>query len=130
MANLQEIQGVNATVNVTLTDGVQTVAVSSGGVILPYQTSRIWVVAFGNVSLAAGTTALTARIRRGTTITGTQVGDSVVKNVAASTDNQIFIMVSEERSNVASVEYSLILLDSAASADGTITQSSILVLVT
>ena len=129
MSNLQELQGNHVTANVTLTDGVETVAVSSGGVILPYQTAKIWIVAWAQVTLAATTSGLITRIRRGTTITGTAVGDAVTIDVVASDIVQTMIMVSEDRAGEGSVEYSLTLLDVAGAADGTIQQSSILVFV-
>ena len=127
MSSIQELQVNHVTADVTLTDGVESVAVSSGGVILPYQTAKIVIVAWAQVSLAASTTGLTPRIRRGTGITGTTVGDATIVLVTASTIVEINIMVSEDRANEGSVEYSLTLLDTAGGDDGTILQSSIMV---
>lgn len=129
MADVREVGGVHATTNVVLTDGVETVAVSSGQIVLPSETATIWIVAFAQVTLAASTTGLIPRIRRGTTITGTAVGDAVTIDVVASDIVQVNMMVSEDRASLGSVEYSLTLLDVAGGADGSILQSSILVFI-
>ena len=91
MAKIQELQVNHVTANVTLTDGVESVAVSSGGVILPYQTAKIVVVAWAQVTLAASTTGLIPRIRRGTAITGalittTKGRNNFLRSVAWSRD--------------------------------------------
>ena len=131
MSKVREVEIVTTGTSVTLTTTTENVAVSSGPVKTPFQTHRVIIIGWAQVTTGAGTTALTPRIRRGTAITGTLVGEANAeenKVVAAETE-PVFIMVVEERAGEESVEYSLTVQQADATGNGTIVQSGILVLV-
>lgn len=131
MAEVHEAQFNLATTNVTVTTTTEAVAVSSGPAKLSTPTARVVIVAWGQLTTGAGTTTVTPRIRRGTTISGTLVGEANAEEVkaAAGSTEQFTIMVSETRSDEESVEYSLTLTQAGATGNGTILQAAILVLV-
>lgn len=131
MADVREVVLAQATANVAVTTTTETVAVSSGPVKTPFQTHQIVILAWGQLTTGTGTTTVTPRIRRGTAITGALVGEANAETVkaAAGGTEPFVIMVAEERADQESVEYSLTLAQAAATADGTILQASILVLV-
>jgi hypothetical protein len=74
---------------------------------------------------------VTPRIRRGTTTSGTLVGEANAEQVkaAAGSTEPFFITVCEDRSDVATVDYNLTLQQTAASANGSALQGTILVFV-
>lgn len=129
--DVREAEFALATTNVTVTTTTEAVAVSSGTVKMPSDSGTILVIAWGQLTTGAGTTAVTPRIRRGTTTSGTLVGEALAEEVkaAAGSDEPFFIAISEDRSIVESVEYSLTLEQAGATGNGTILQAAILVLV-
>lgn len=121
----------HSTDDVTLVTTAETVIISSGPAKTPFQTHRVIIKAWAQLTTGTGTTAVTPRIRRGTAVGGALVGEAnaeEVKAVAESTE-PLFIMVSEERASEESVEYSLTLEQAGASANGSVLQSAIEVLV-
>lgn len=131
MAQLLEIGFNFITADVTLTTTSETVIVSSGAIAVPYETARLVIIACAQLTTGAGTTGVTPRIRRGTAITGTLVGEANVEQVKAVAGSTEFFaaMRFEEQSPAASVEYSLTLQQAAATGNGTALQAGIMVLV-
>ena len=131
MPDIREAQINFATTDVTLTTTGEAVVVSSGAIVTPFQTHRIVILAWGQLTTGAGTTAVTPRIRRGTATTGTLVGEANAEQVkaAAGSTEPFIILVSEDRADQESVEYSLTLQQTAATGNGTVLQAGILVLV-
>lgn len=120
-----------STADVTVVTTAETSIIASGPALAPRQSVNVCVFAWAQFTTSANTTALTARIRRGTTTGGTLVGEAnaeQVKAAAASTE-PIFITVCEDRADVASVDYNLTITQTAASANGSALQATILVLV-
>lgn len=131
MSELQEVGHNFTTTNVTLTTTTENVVVSSGRVILPRETHTLFVLGYAQLTTGAATTTVTPRIRRGTTITSTLIGEAHPEEVkaAAGSIEQFFHMVSEELGGRAEVEYSLTLSQVDATGNGTVVQAGILVLV-
>lgn len=115
--------------DIAITTTTEKVAASSGPAKLAYQTAKVLIIAALQVTTGANTTGLTARIRRGTAITGTLVGEANVEQVkaAAGSTEVMFLMLAEDRAGEESVEYSLTVQQAAASADGSILQATIVV---
>lgn len=130
-ANQLAMDAVTTTTDVTLTTTSETVAVSSGVFASPRDTVRVLVVGYGQLSTGTGTTSVTPRIRRGTTTSGTLVGDATTEEVkaAAGSDEPFLLMVSEERTGGGVLQYSLTLTQAGATGNGTLTQGGILVIV-
>lgn len=120
-----------ATADVTLTTTTENVAVSSGPVTVPTPTARVCAIGWAQLTTGAATTTVTPRIRRGTAITGTAVGDAVAVTIgaAAGSTEQYSFMACEERANVATVDYSFTLQQASATGNGTVTQGGIFVFV-
>lgn len=117
--------------NVALTTTSETVIVSSGPAKMPAQTHRVIVAAWAQLTTGAGSTAVTARIRRGTATSGTLVGEANAEEVkaAAGSTEPYFIMVQEDRADQDTVEYSLTLAQIGATGNGNALQGGIIVLV-
>ena len=116
---------------VTLVTTTENVAIASGPVTAPRQSVNVCILAFAQLTTGTNTTAVVARIRRGTAITGTLVSEEneeIVKAAAGSIE-PFFAMVCEDRADVATVEYALTLDQVGASANGSVIFSTILVFV-
>lgn len=120
-----------AVANVTLSTTTEAVVVSSGPAKAPLQTHRAIVFAWGQLTTGAGTTAVTPRIRRGTTTGGALVGEANAEEVkaAAGSTEPFLIMVSEDRADIDTMEYSLTLAQTGATGNGTVLQAAVVVLV-
>jgi hypothetical protein len=131
MAQLQEIQFNISATDVTLTTTSETVIISSGLIAVPYETARVLIFACAQLTTGTGTTGVTARIRRGTAVGGTLVGEANVEQIKAAVGNTepFFILASDEQSPAAAVEYSLTLQQAAATGNGTALRAGIVVLV-
>jgi len=127
MPELLEKAVATTTTNLTLTTTAETVIVSSGRVPVPSHTCLVHIRAWAQLTTGAGTTAVTPRIRRGTTATGTLVGEGnaeTVKVTAGGTE-PFKMETTEQRSNEESVEYSLTLEQTGATGNGTALQAAI-----
>lgn len=131
MAEILEAEIDFATANVTLTTTTETLIIDYPEVVFPVPTGRVIILAWGQLTTGAGTTTVTPRIRQGSGTAGTLVGEANAENVkaAAGSTEPFFIAVSEARSNVAVVQYSLTLAQVGATGDGTALQATILILV-
>lgn len=117
--------------DVSLVTTAETVVVSSDLLLTPFNTSRVVVIAWAQLTTGASTTAVTPRIRRGTTTSGTLVSEAnaVTIGAAAGSTEQFFAVAFEERGGTDRVQYSLTLQQTAASANGSALQGGIVVLV-
>jgi hypothetical protein len=117
--------------DVALVTTAETVIVSSGPVTAPRQSVNVCVFAWAQLTTGTGTTSVTPRIRRGTAAAGTLVGEANAQEVlaAAGTTEKYFMLECEDRSNVATVDYSLTLTQAGASANGAALHGGILVFV-
>jgi hypothetical protein len=115
--------------NVTLTTTAETVIVSSNLTATPRDEAEVVVLAYAQLTTGASTTAVTARIRRGTATSGTLVNEANAETIgpAAGSTAPYFAMFTEQRP-ASSLQYSLTLAQTAASANGTALQACILVL--
>lgn len=103
----------------------------SGAVTAPRQTVNVCIIAWAQLTTGTMTTTVTPRIRRGTGITGTVVGEAnaeTILNTAGSTE-KYYLMACEDRSDVASVDYSFTLQQASANGNGAALQGGILVFV-
>jgi len=119
-----------ATADVTITTTTETAIVTSGSARPAYATTRVLVIAWGQLTTGAATTAVTPRIRRGTTASGTLIGEGnaeTLKAAAAGTE-PFFIVATEDLGAVESVQYTLTLQQTAATGNGSALQAGIVVL--
>lgn len=123
---LEKVVNTSAT-NVTLTTTSETVIISSGLLTMPFQTARAVIKAWAQLTTGAATTTVTPRVRRGTAVGGTLVGEAnaITIGAAAGSNEQYFIMASEARAGEESVQYSLTLEQASATGDGTALQAGI-----
>jgi len=131
MADIKEVAFNHKVSDVAIPTTTETVVLSSGLVSLPFHTCHIIVLAWCQLVSGTGTTDVTPRIRRGTTTAGALVGEAnaeVVKTAAGSRE-PFMIMVHEERAGEEAVEYCLTIQQTAATANGTVNQAAIIVLV-
>jgi hypothetical protein len=117
----------HSTSDVTVTTTSETVAITSGPVMVPAETCLVHIRAWCQMIAGTGTTAITPRIRRGSTTSGTLVGEgnALVATVSASAANTIMIEATEWRQQQNQVEYCLTVQQTAATANGTVQQAVI-----
>lgn len=127
---MQTAFSVSAT-NTTLTTTSETVIISSPPATAWKNVVNVCVFAWAQLTTGAATTTVTPRIRQGTTTSGTLVNEAnaVTIGAAAGSTEQFLAMACEDRSNVASVDYSLTLQQASATGNGTALQAGILVFV-
>lgn len=114
------------TTNVTATTTSETVVATLTGVSTPRK-CNVAIEGWVQFTTGAGTTALTLRIRRGSAITDTLVGEAnaVQVSAAAGSTEDHFIKVADNGVDLANGTYVLTVQQTAASADGTALQGSI-----
>jgi hypothetical protein len=130
MADIQEVSHNFSVAAVTLTTTTEKVVISAPGIAVVRPTVFAMIIGWGQLLIGTNCTHVTPRIRRGTAITDTLIGDATAEEIktAAADREPFFIMVGEELSDAASVEYSFSLQQTGASANGTVDQAAILVL--
>ena len=130
MADIQEVSHNFSTTNVTITTTTERVIISAPQIAVPRQTVFAMILAWGQLLLPASTTHVVPRIRRGTALTDTLIGEATSEEIKTATGDRepFYIMVGEELSAAAAVEYSFTLQLTAAAANGTVEQAAILVL--
>jgi hypothetical protein len=119
------------TSNVALVTTAETVVVSSGPAVLPRREGNVCILGWAQLTTGADTTTVTPRIRRGTTASGTAVGEGNAETVkaAAGSTEPFFVFTCENRADIGTAEYSLTLEQASASANGAALQGGILVFV-
>lgn len=130
MSDIQEVAHNFSTTDVVITTTTERVIITSPAIAVTRQTVFAMIFGWAQLLIGTDTTHVIPRIRRGTAITDTIIGDSVSEEIktAAADREPFFIMVGEELSAAASVQYSFTLHATAASANGTVNQAAILVL--
>lgn len=130
MADIQEVSHNFSTAQVTLTTTTEAIVISAPEIAVVRPAVFAMVIGWGQLLIGTDTTHVTPRIRRGTAITDTLIGEATAEEIktAVADREPFFIMVGEELSNAASVEYSFSLQQTVASANGTVDQAAILVL--
>lgn len=115
--------------NVTLTTTAETVIISSNLTATPRDEAEVVVLAYAQLTTGTMTTAVTARIRRGTATSGTLVNEANAETIgpAAGSTAPYIAMITEQRPT-SSLQYSLTLQQTAANGNGTALQACILVL--
>jgi hypothetical protein len=127
MPELYEKNWTFQTANVTVPTTTETVAVISPPVTLPLRNHHILVKAWAQLTVGTGATGITARIRRGNSVTAPLVGEAnleAVKGAAGSTE-PIVIAVAEDVQDLESVQYCLTVQQAAATGNGTVLQALI-----
>lgn len=130
MSILRSIDAAFSVAAVTLTTTAETVIISSPNVQCPKDISFVSVQARSQLTLGTTTTAVTPRIRRGNSTTGTLVGSAVseaIKTAAGSTE-PFELKVLEERDFQDNVQYCLTLAQTGATANGSAVSGYILIM--
>jgi len=115
------------TVNVALPVG-ETVAITSDPLLLPTGTVEVAVLAWAQVTTGGGTTTVTPRVRRGTTVADPLVGEANAEAIkaAAGQTEPFSMLVREALAGGVSVQYVFTL--QPAGAAGTMLQAFLAVL--
>lgn len=130
MPDVKELAIGAATTNVTVTTTTETEAVQSGRIAVPSQRVRAIIVAIINLDSGAGTTAVTPRIRRGTTTSGTLVSEAIAHETTAAEAATWVVAAEEELTDLGHVEYIASVEQAGASGNGTVNNALILVFLT
>lgn len=121
----QQFKG-QATVNTTLVTTAETVVATVSGVSTG-RALNVQVRGWAQLTTGTNTTAVTPRIRRGTTVSGTLIdeGNPITIGAAAGSTEDFDIDVTDEGADLASASYVLTLEQTGASANGTCLQAGI-----
>jgi hypothetical protein len=127
MAKVLEKEAAISSSNIAVVTTAETVAATSPVMNTPRDVGRAVIKAWVILTTGAATTAVTCRIRRGDTATGGQVGEANAETIkAAAGSSEPFYKVGvEDRSGVASIQYSLTVEQTGATGNGTVLQSGI-----
>lgn len=119
----QSVVNISVLTDTTVTTTTETVLLTFGGMTVSGPDSRIAI--FGLVSMTHGTgaTAVTMRVRRGTTITGTLVGEANALSVTAGNSSEQNFGVLDSPGEVAGQQYVLTAQFTAATGNSTITSA-------
>jgi ABC-type glycerol-3-phosphate transport system substrate-binding protein len=117
------------TTDVPLVTTAETVVVTSPVRNTPRDEAEVLVICWTQLTTGASTTTVTPRVRRGSTATGTLVGEAnaVTLGAAAGSTEQFIAVVSEQRA-ATSLEYSCTLQQASASGNGSALHGAIAVL--
>ncbi len=130
MADIQEVSHNFSTTDVTITTTTERIIIAAPEIAVTRQTVFAMILGWGQLLIGTDCTHVIPRIRRGTLITDTLIGEATSEEIktAAADREPFFIMVGEELSAAAAVEYLFSLQQTAASANGTVAHAAILVL--
>lgn len=125
-----EVQGVEASVspgNVTMTTTAETIAITSNPLPQERPIANYLITCWAQVTTGTNITTMLAKIRRGSTTSGTQVNESNVITVgAAAGSNEVFTAWAfDTQSDISAAQYSFTLTQAGADGNGTILQSGI-----
>lgn len=115
------------TADVTITTTTEQVVATVTGVTTPRPGCKVVLRGWAQVTTGTNTTALTPRIRRGTTITDPLIGEANPEQVeaAAGSTEAVEIAVEDLPGELASASYVLTVQQTAASANGASIQAEI-----
>lgn len=116
----------HVTAETPLVTTAETVVATLSGVNTPRKTT-VTIKGWAQLTTGTATTAVTPRIRRGTTITGTLIdeGNPVTVGAAAGSTEDFEITAQDENVDLAGGSYVLTLQQTAASANGSCLQAGI-----
>lgn len=126
MSNTSTVQVTSAT---TLTTTTETVAATSTTNIENQPGGQgVCINGVVNVTAGTGTTAVTIRVRAGSGITGTVIGNAVVHTLAAAAVANIPFETLDNSAGalVGTVTYSVTVQQTGASGNGTVNQATIM----
>lgn len=130
MADIREAAVASTISAVTITTTTETVVITSPPTDLPAPTITAVILGWCQMTIGTACTAVTPRIRRGTTITAPLVGAANAEAIktAVGSNEPFFLMLSESLVNLDQVQYSFTVQQTAATGNGNALLSSILVL--
>lgn len=113
------------TTDVTVTTTTETVAATSEKIAPPRAGVRALIKAYVTLDSGAGTTAVTPRIRRGTTASGTLVSEAVAHETTAAEAATWVVTAEEVLGDLGEVQYVVTVAQTGASGNGTVANATI-----
>lgn len=129
MSEVSEVEAGHATADTAIVTTAETVAVSTGEVLVGPGAKRVVLLGWAQVTTGAGATSVTPRIRRGTAVTDTLVDEANAQAQAASTAAHLNIFAIDDDPGEGKFRYSLTVAQAGATGNGTISQAGILAIV-
>lgn len=112
---------------VTLVTTAETVVQIGAAMPVPNATGKAAVTGFVTLTIGTNTTAVTLRLYRGTSASGTLIGTAVAQagNFTAGSPANFFVVATDTLTNVGSAQYTLTVQQTAASANGSVTTAKL-----
>ncbi len=125
MAELLEKEVGRRTTALAVVTTTEIVCATSGAIAPPRPGTRAILRGLVELDTGADTTAVTIRIRRGTTITGTLVSEAIAEETTAALAETWVVSALDEPGDVGTVTYVVTIQQTAASANGTVDNATI-----
>lgn len=116
------VQDTNVIANATVTTTTETVAATITGVLVPGAGARVKLIGQVTLLTGTGTTAVTVRWRRGTTIAGTEVGTGQPIAAGAAVAVDLAYEQTDTPPDSSALTYVMTVQQTAAAANGTVQQ--------
>ncbi len=116
---------VTVTAAVALVTTAETVLATLAGISPPFSNPLIRLLGWAVITTGAGTTGVTLRFRRGTTITGTLAGIATTVTASAGANTLCVYAVEDTPGEVANQQYVWTAQQVAATANGSALQSEL-----
>lgn len=119
------------TTDVPLVTTAETVLATLSGISTPHPATKVKIEGWAQITLGTATTAVTMRIRRGTAITDTLIGEANAEQIstAAGASEAHTIETEETLGEVANVSYVLTAQQTAATANGAALQGELKIVI-
>lgn len=108
------------TTDTPVTTTTETIALTTAAISTPGPGTNVSIQGIIEMTYGTGTTAVTVRVRRGTTITGTLVGEGNAYTVAAGNTSEQTFSVEDTPGEVAGQAYVVTVQQTGATANGTV----------
>lgn len=124
-----QIRANAVTADTTVVTTAETAAITSEGVSTAVGGEEITISGVINITTGVATTQVVVRVRRGTTVAGTAIGETEPQTIAAAATGNIFFEFVDTPGEVAGQQYTATVVQTAATGNGTINNAAITIMV-
>jgi hypothetical protein len=111
---------VQVTTNTTVVTTAETIVATTPAISTPSPDTPVTISGVLSMTYGTGTTAVTVQVRRGTTVSGTLVGEANAWNVTAGNTSEQTFSVKDTPGDVAGQSYVITVTQTGATANGTV----------
>ncbi len=124
-ADVSEIEEGHTNVDLAIVTTAETIVVTSDPITISPGAKRVLLVGYVQITTGAGTTALVPRVRRGPALADALVGEANPQAAAASVNDRLMVLVVDDNPGEGKRQYSLTVVQTAASGNGNVTAAAL-----